>query len=716
MAVIAYRVIGLDCAEEVQVLKAELSPLAGVNDLAFDLLRAQLTIDYDPQVIQPADLVHAIRRTGMKTADVGAERPGPAEEPFWTLHGRSVMAALSGVLLAIGFAIHWGQVDLLTALDLREGPITPLPILIYFLAIIFGGWHIAPKAVVSARHLRPDMNLLMTVAVLGAAFINKWFEAASVTFLFSLSLSLEAWSVGRARHAITALMALVPPKARIICPHDKKEELVDVETVAVGTTVIVHPGEKIPLDGVILHGATHLDESSITGESMPVEKEPGSEVFAGSINGEGAFEFETTKAAGDTTLARIVQMVGAAQSHRSPSEQFVDVFARYYTPAILALAVAVAIVPPLFLNQGWAQWFYSALALLVIGCPCSLVISTPVSIVAALASAARHGVLVKGGLYMEEPARIRALAFDKTGTLTEGRPQLVETRPLNGYTSHDLLAIASSIEARSEHHLAKAVLKAARDRQIPVVPAKQYTAIPGKGATAWLDGTRYWIGSHRFLVEQKMNSAEIEGEIARLSKPGVSIVALGDDVRVHGLMAIADRVRDNAVEAIADLRKAGVGHVAMLTGDNHQTADAVARELHIDETRAELLPGDKVAAVEALVEKYGHVAMIGDGVNDAPAMARASLGIAIGAAGTDVALETADIALMNDDLSRLGWLIRHSRRCVGIIRQNIVLSLVIKSVFVILAVSGHPSLWAAIAADMGVSLLVIANALRLLKG
>lgn len=707
----------MDCAEEVQVLKAELTPIPGVGDLAFDLLHAKLIIEYDPDQTGPDRLRSAIHRTGMKAAEWEEADSVPVPPTHWQTHGRAIMSSLSGVFLLLGFSVHWAHTDLLTALDLREGAaVTTLAAAFYCMAILTGGWHILPKALITARHLRPDMNLLMTVAVIGAIGIGKWFEAASVAFLFSLSLALEAWSVGRARHSISALMAMVPPKARILCPHDKKEELVDVGRVAVGTMVIVRPGEKFPLDGRVLHGTTHVNESPITGESMPVAKETGSEVFAGTINGDGAIEFESTKPARDTTLARIVKLVGAAQSRRSPSEQFVEVFARYYTPAILALAVAVALLPPSMAGQSWSAWFYSALALLVIGCPCSLVISTPISIVAALAGAARHGVLVKGGLYMEEPAKIKALAFDKTGTLTEGRPQVVRTVPLNGHTESELLSIAASIESRSEHHLARAIVQAAQERDLPVNPAAQYQALPGKGATAHLNGDAYWVGSHRYLSERGMETEALMKQVNDLSVPGVSVVTLGNDEHVCGLIAVADRVRSHAAEAVESLRNAGIGHLVMLTGDNRQTAAAVARDLRMDEVHAELLPEDKVAAVEKLVAVHGHVAMVGDGVNDAPAMARASLGIAMGAAGTDVALETADIALMTGDLTRLPWLVRHSRRCVKIIRQNIVLSLVIKSMFLALALSGHPSLWAAIAADMGVSLLVVANALRLLKG
>jgi len=707
----------MDCAEEVQVLRAELAPLPGVQDLSFDLLHAKLIIAYDPAQITPPALALAIARTGMHGELWRDEDAAPETRcNFWIVHGRTITTTSSGIFILLAFSFHWAHTSFVDALGLREPTQFPsLSLFFYLLAIFIGGWHIAPKAAISARHLRPDMNLLMSIAVIGAAFLDKWFEASSVTFLFALSLALEAWSVGRARHAISALMALVPQRARIVCPHENKEELVEISQVSVGTTVIVHPGEKIPLDGILIRGQTSVDESPITGESMPRPKEIGDELFAGTINGEGAIELRTTKPARDTTLANIIRLVGAAQSRRAPSEQFVEKFARIYTPAIMALAIIVAIVPPLVASASWQHYLYSALALLVIGCPCALVISTPVSIVAALASGARHGVLIKGGLYLEEPAKIKVLAFDKTGTLTEGHPAVVEVAPMNGHTASELIGIAASLEARSEHHLGKAIVRAAQAQSLSIQPATDYRAIAGKGATAVLNSTPYWIGSHRLALERNMDSPEVNSRLSALAKPGVSIVALGNEEHVCGLIAMADRIRPHAADAISAARSSGIRHIVMLTGDNRQTAEAVARELHIDEVHAELLPEDKVAVMEKLVREHKDVAMIGDGVNDAPAMALASVGVAMGAAGTDVALETADIALMTDDLTRLAWLISLSRRCLGIIRQNIALSLVIKAMFVVLALAGHPSLWAAIAADMGVSLLVVANALRLLK-
>ncbi len=448
---------------------------------------------------------------------------------------------------------------------------------------------------------------------------------------------------------------------------------------------------------------------------MPVDKEPGAEVFAGTVNGDGALEVEVTRLAGETTLAQIIRMVEEAQSRRAPSEQWVDRFARVYTPVILAAAIVVAIGGPLLTGQDQWSWVYRALVLLVIGCPCALVISTPVSIVASLAASAKAGVLVKGGTFIEAPARLRALALDKTGTLTQGEPQVVEVLALANHTDEELLRAMGAIEAHSDHPLARAIVADVRSRGIALPQADDVQAIQGRGITATVDGRRYWIGSHRYLEETGQQTPELEQRLNEMTAAGRTVVIMGTADHVCGLITLADAVRPESKGTIEALRAVGVEHIVMLTGDNKPTAERIAREVGIREVQAELLPADKVAAVEDLVRRYEHVAMIGDGVNDAPAMGRATIGVAMGAAGSDAAIEAADVALMSDDLARLPWLITHSRRTLSIIRQNVVLSLGVKVVFVILTFAGFASLWAAIAADMGVSLVVIANALRLLR-
>jgi Cd2+/Zn2+-exporting ATPase len=477
----------------------------------------------------------------------------------------------------------------------------------------------------------------------------------------------------------------------------------------------VRPGERIPLDGRVLAGRSEVNQAPITGESALVAKAPGDEVFGGTVNGDGALEVETTKLAEDTVLAHVIRLVEEAQSRRAPSEQWVDSFARWYTPLVLAVASLVLLVPPLVFAADWGEWIYRALVLLVIACPCALVISTPVSVVAALAAAARQGVLIKGGLYVELPARLRAIALDKTGTLTWGRPAVVEVVPLSGHDDGELLARAAALEARSEHPLARAILAHAKERGVDVRPAADFEILQGRGATGRIDGKPYWLGSHRLLEERGQETADVHQRLEEMSNAGQTAVVVGTGDHVCGLIAVADEVRPESRAAVEALKRAGIVSVVMLTGDNRGTAEAVAAVTGVDEVRAELLPAEKVAAIDELLARHRTVAMIGDGVNDAPAMARATLSIAMGAAGSDAAIEAADVALMADDLAKLPWLIHHSRRALRVIRQNIVFSLAVKAVFVALTFAGAASLWAAIAADMGASLLVIANGLRLLR-
>jgi len=558
------------------------------------------------------------------------------------------------------------------------------------------------------------MNLLMTVAVACAIAINEWFEAAAVAFLFSLSLLLESWSVNRARRAVAALMDLAPPMARVLQANGSTAEIPPAQ-VPVGGLLVVKPGERIPLDGRVKEGESDVNQAPITGESQPVYKSPGDSVFAGTINGDGALQIESTKPSGDTTLAKIIRMVGEAQSRRGPSEQWVEKFATVYTPVVMFSASLVFLIPTFVFGLDSSTWFYRSLVLLVIACPCALVISTPVSIVAGLTAAARQGVLVKGGVYLEAPAHLMAIAFDKTGTLTAGHPQVVELVPLSGHDERELIELAAAMELHSEHPIARAVLDYAVAQGVTPANASSFQVIKGKGATAIIAGRKYWLGSHKYLEELRQETKEIHDRLESISARGRSVVAIGNSEHVCGLIALADMTRPGVAQVLQQLRAEGIEHLVMLTGDNRPTAEAVAREVGVDEVHAELLPEDKVSAVESLVEKYQQVAMIGDGVNDAPALARATVGIAMGAAGTDAAIETADIALMSDDLTKLPWLIRHSRRTLAIIRQNIGFSLAVKALFVVLTFAGISTLWGAIAADTGASLLVIFNGLRLLK-
>ena len=714
-----FKVQGLDCAEEVGILKHEVGPLVGGEDkLAFDVLNGRMMVLRDAEAVPSEDIRAAVARTGMKAEEWS---PDQEDSGAGNRHRRLQVwfTILSGLGLAAALISHaWLAGGISEALRLfGDHAGQPVPwgeATAYAFSIAFGLRFVLPKAWFSARRLRPDMNLLMVIAVAGAIGIGQLFEAATVAFLFSLSLALESWSVGRARRAVSALLDLAPPTVRVKSAAGQEQDVPAAE-VAVGTRFVVKPGERIPLDGRVLFGTSSVDQAPITGESLPVAKEGGDEVFAGTINGGGALDVESTKAAADTTLARIIRMVEEAHSRRARVEQWVEKFAAVYTPAVIALAIAIFLVPPLAFGGAWIDWFYRALVLLVIACPCALVISTPVSIVAALAASARQGVLVKGGVFIELPAKLRALAFDKTGTLTWGEPVVVRVIPLNGHTETELLLRASALEARSTHPLARAINKHAAERGIEAEPAAGVHMLRGRGVTGVIAGEPFWVGSHRYLLERGLDDVEVSEQAEALERDGTTVVVIGNDRHVCGLLAVADAVRPDAVQTMSALRAAGIEHLVMLTGDNRATAQAIARTVGIDEVHAELLPDDKVAAVERLVDKYGEVAMVGDGVNDAPAMARARFGIAMGAAGSDAAIETADIALMTDDLERLPWLVGHSRRTLSVIRQNIVFALGVKAAFVLLTFAGFATLWGAIAADVGASLLVVVNALRLLR-
>ncbi len=707
------RVEGLDCADEAELIRKALFSLSIPEEsFGIDILQAKLSVDTSST---PSDaIIKSIEAYGLKTHP-WQEKPS-TENDHGVIHWRTVATIGSGSLTIIGLIIHAIAAGSLSAAlgGAEDGMGTPLSsCLSYTAAIFLGGSLVAPKALLALRRFRPDMNLLMAVAVVGAVAIGEWFEASTVTFLFAISLWLEKWSVARAQRAIGSLMDLTPTWARVKGSDGQLEE-VDVESVAVGTVFSVLPGEKISLDGMVISGSSEVDQAPITGESKPVTKRSGDDVFAGTLNGDGALDVRSTKVAGNTTLANIARLVSEARTSRSPSERWVDSFAKRYTPIVFLLAIVTAVGLPLF-DGAWAIWFYRSLVLLVIACPCALVISTPVTIVASLASAAKRGVLVKGGAHIETPARLRAIAFDKTGTLTSGDLRVNTVVPMEDHDVNGVLARAAGLESRSDHPLARAICAYAKELSIEPMAATDVTAVKGKGLHGSVGDRMFWLGSHRYLEERKQETPDVHQKLEELSAAGLSVVVLGDDTHVCGFIALGDTIRPEAKSVIEELRAAGLERLVMLTGDNTGTAQAIGGKLNLHEICSELLPEDKIKKIAAMEELYSPVAMIGDGVNDAPALARASLGIAMGAAGSDVAIETADIALMSDDIKALPWLISHSRKTVQIVRQNISFAVGLKLVVFLLALVGMASLWGAILADMGASLLVIANGLRVLR-
>lgn len=700
------KVGGMDCADEVEAVERALKPLAGVRDVRVNLIGGKVVVAHD-RSITTDQLIRAIAGAGLKASPEKAEGTA-GETPADAQRSRLISVGASGVLTGVGLVLQWSKI---VPFALSVGA--------FVAAIIAGGWFIFPKAIRAARKISPDMNLLMTVAVIGAAIIGQWSEAAVVTFLFALSELLESFSVARARRAIQSLMKLAPETAWLKEGETFRE--VAVEQIQVGSVITVKSGARVPLDGEVITGASTVNQAPITGESMPVEKKSGDTVFAGTINGEGALDVRITKPHSDTMLARIIHLVEEAQSQKAPSQRFVDVFAKYYTPAVMLLALAVWLIPSLAFGGAWLVWTYRALVLLVIACPCALVISTPVSIVSGLTGLARRGVLIKGGAVLEAVGKLKALATDKTGTITEGQPRVTRVLPLNSTPETELLRIAAAIDVHSEHPLAQAVVKHARDKGIEFPRSENYQARSGRGAEAELDGHHYFVGNHRFTHELAVCSEQVEQTLAKIEAEAQSVVVVGHKPHgdckgeVLGVLAVGDAIRENAAEAVSSLHAAGIHQVIMLSGDNQRTVDAIARQVGIDEAQGDLLPDAKVERVRELMTRHKHVGMIGDGVNDAPAMALASVGIAMGAAGTDTAIETADMALMQDDLSKVAEAIRLGHRTVRVIQANIAFALGVKAIFLALALSGHTSLWLAILADTGATLVVIANSLRLLR-
>jgi Cd2+/Zn2+-exporting ATPase len=693
-----YHVEGLDCHDEVRLLERRLGGLPGLEAMTADILNQRLRVAHDAARLSAAEVAEAVNATGMR-AWLEHERPSRVSSE--TSSGRLRLVLVSGAAAAAGFALQ------------AAGAGRALVVPAYLGAIVAGGVHTARRAWLAGRALVLDINVLMLVAVAGAIAIGAWSEAAVVAFLFATAQWLETRSMDRARHAIRALMELVPAEALV--RRDGADRLVRVEDLSVGDTVVIRPGEKIPVDGQIIEGASDVNQAPITGESLPAPRRAGDEVLAGTINGHGALVVSVTRRPQDTTMARIIDLVETAQTRRAPSQSSIERFARMYTPAVVLGAIVVALVPPLALGARFVDWFYRALVLLVISCPCALVISTPVSFVSALSGAARRGVLIKGGMYLERVAAVRVVAFDKTGTLTRGRLQVVQIDPFPGVDRSEVLRLAAAVEARSEHPIARAVVSAAATEGVLMEPAGSVRALPGFGVEGQLSGVKILVGNYRLFESRGLSSPEVEARVSELGGTELTAVLVAREDRPVGIIAVADLARASARSVVDRLRRAGVAHVVMLTGDSRHIAAAVAADLGITEWRAELLPAEKVRAIEDLRRRYGTVAMVGDGVNDAPALAAADVGIAMGAAGSDATLETADVALMADDVLAVPELVRLGRKTVLNVRVNIAVAVGLKAIFLGLAALGLATLWMAVAADMGASLLVIANGLRLLR-
>ncbi|CAN1593815.1 heavy metal translocating P-type ATPase [Pseudomonas mediterranea] len=693
----SFRIEAMDCPTEQTLIQNKLGKLEGVQQLEFNLINRVLGVTHG--LPDDGPIISAIQSLGMQAepltpgqAQQTNDLPAPAK-PWWPL-------ALSGVTALGAELIHFTN----AAPDWAVAVVA-------LVSILSGGLGTYKKGWIALKNFNLNINALMSIAVTGAVLIGQWPEAAMVMFLFTVAELIEAKSLDRARNAISGLMQMAPEQATVQ-QADGSWQVREVKTIALGARVRVRPGERVGLDGEVVAGRSTIDQAPITGESLPVEKTVGDKVFAGTINQAGELEYSVTAAADQSTLARIIHAVEQAQGSRAPTQRFVDRFSTIYTPAVFALALAVAVIPPLFMGAAWFDWIYRALVLLVVACPCALVISTPVTIVSGLAAAARKGILVKGGVYLEGGYKLDYLALDKTGTITHGKPVQTDCIVLDPTVESTAPALAASLAARSDHPVSRAI--AAVDKQPAPQPVDNFEALPGRGVRGDINGQTYHLGNHRLVEDLGLCSPELEEKLFALEKQGKSVVLLLDGSGPLALFAVADTVKDSSREAIRQLHELGI-KTLMLTGDNAHTAEAIAGQVGMDQARGDLLPGDKLQAIEGLYAQGHRVGMVGDGINDAPALARAEIGFAMAAAGTDTAIETADVALMDDDLRKIPTFICLSRQTSSILKQNIALALVIKAIFLGVTFAGFATMWMAVFADMGVSLLVVFNGLRLLR-
>ncbi|WP_308581390.1 heavy metal translocating P-type ATPase [uncultured Pseudomonas sp.] len=691
-----FRIEAMDCPTEQTLIQNKLGKLAGVQQLEFNLINRILGVTHD--LPNTAPIIEAVKSLGMQADPVEEGTPAaelPAKKHWWPLAVSGVGALGAEVLHFTNAAPTW------------------VIAMVALVSILSGGLTTYKKGWIALKNLNLNINALMSIAVTGAVLIGQWPEAAMVMFLFTVAELIEAKSLDRARNAISGLMQMTPERATVRQADGSWVEL-EVNNIELGAIVRVKPGERIGLDGNVTAGTSTIDQAPITGESLPVEKTVGDKVFAGTINQAGSLEYQVTAAANNSTLARIIHAVEQAQGARAPTQRFVDSFSKLYTPAVFLLALGVAVIPPLFMAAAWFDWIYRGLVLLVVACPCALVISTPVTIVSGLAAAARKGILIKGGVYLEGGHKLNYLALDKTGTITHGKPVQTDYLMLVPDVEARVQALAAGLAARSDHPVSLAIANAAVDKSLPVHLVDNFEALAGRGVRGDINGETYHLGNHRLVEDLGLCSPALEDKLFALEKQGKSVVLLLDKSGPLALFAVADTVKDSSREAIEQLHELGI-KTLMLTGDNTHTAQAIAAQVGIDQAQGDLLPTDKLLAIEALYGQGHRVGMVGDGINDAPALARAEIGFAMAAAGTDTAIETADVALMDDDLRKIPAFIRLSRQTSSILRQNIALALVIKAIFLVVTFLGLATMWMAVFADMGVALLVVFNGLRLLR-
>ncbi|MGN7854296.1 heavy metal translocating P-type ATPase [Exiguobacterium sp. 22311] len=693
----AYRVQGFTCTNCAAIFENNVKELPGVQDAKVNFGASKVYVKGTTTI---EDLEKAGSFENLKIRDEKEQRV--ERESFWK-QKENIKVYISAVLLVISWFLgkQFGEEHI-------------LPTIGYAASILIGGYSLFIKGLKNLSRLNFDMNTLMTIAILGAAIIGEWGEGATVVILFAISEALERYSMDKARQSIESLMDIAPKEALI--RRGSEEMMVHVEDIQVSDIMIVKPGQKLAMDGVVIKGTSTLNQAAITGESVPVTKTIDDEVFAGTLNEEGLLEVKVTKRVEDTTISKIIHLVEEAQAERAPSQAFVDKFAKYYTPAIVILALLIVVVPPLFFGGDWSKWIYEGLAVLVVGCPCALVVSTPVAVVTAIGNAAKNGVLIKGGIHLEEAGALKAIAFDKTGTLTKGVPAVTDILTFSG-DQNELLLITAAIEKGSQHPLASSIMRKAEENGLKFndVLVDEFQSITGKGVKAKVNNKMYYVGSPNLFEELHGSiSGDRKQKITEMQTQGKTVMVLGTEKEILSFIAVADEMRESSKEVIGRLNNMGIETV-MLTGDNQRTAEAIGKQVGVSDIKADLLPEDKLNFIKELRGKHQSVAMVGDGVNDAPALAASTVGVAMGGAGTDTALETADIALMSDDLGKLPYTIKLSRKALAIIKQNITFSLAIKLVALLLVIPGWLTLWIAIFADMGATLLVTLNSLRLLK-